>query len=341
VPPEPEGETRRERLERVGLAVVAAALLASIVVALLLLRPRPARKTATASPDTIGFVTADATPLKKSPSISAETVGTLPAGTRLTLKGEDGRWFDVATEKGVRGFVSAEAVERQTERETRERRAKVIAGFAPVFGLVAEDTGVRLAPFPQAPTSGRLTRGTVIAIYSVDHDFYGFKTSKGDIAFVASADVDLVPTDPSKPEIRPGQEKAPRDLTVTGSSAPPPEQEAEGEPAAQPAVPAQAPAPPPPPVSADGIEPAVLASRVEPVYPEGARRAGIQGLVELEVVISAEGRVSSVEVVRGLPFGLSDSAASAVRRWKYVPARGKNGPVASRKTVRILFQLEH
>ena len=63
--------------------------------------------------------------------------------------------------------------------------------------------------------------------------------------------------------------------------------------------------------------------------------------MELEVVISAEGRVSSVEVVRGLPFGLSDSAASAVRRWKYVPARGKNGPVASRKTVRILFQLEH
>jgi TonB family protein len=285
-------------------------------------------------------VTADGTPLKKSASLSGETVATLPAGARLTLKGEDGRWFDVATEKGVRGFVSSEAVEKQSDRETRERRAKVIAGFAPVFGLVAEDTAARLAPFPQAPTSGRLARGTVIAIHSVDHDFYGFKTSKGDIAFVASADVDLVPADPSKPEIRAGAEKNLKDLTVTGSSAPPPESEPETPSEPLPQGPAPAPAAPPP-AAGDAVEPAVLISRVEPAYPERARRAGIQGLVELEIVVGPDGRVTSVEVVRGLPFGLSESAASAVRRWKYTPARGKSGPVASRKTVRILFTLEH
>jgi len=287
-------------------------------------------------------VTADGAPLRKSPSPSAETVARLAAGTRLTLKSDDGRWLEVATEKGVAGFVSAEAVERLSDREARERRAKVIAGFAPVFGLVADDTDVRLAPFPQAPTSGRLTRGTVIAIHSVDHDFYAFKTAKGDIAFVASSDVDLVPTDPSKPEIRPGKEKGLKDLTVTGSSAPPPEPEADaaGEASLERPAAAQALAPPPS-VSGDAIEPPVLVSRVEPTYPERARRAGVQGLVELDVVVGPDGSVTGVDVVRGLPFGLSDAAASAVRRWKYRPARGKNGPVASRKTVRILFTLEH
>jgi hypothetical protein len=48
--------------------------------------------------------------------------------------------------------------------------------------------------------------------------------------------------------------------------------------------------------------------------------------------------VTDVEVVRGLPLGLSDAAADAVRR-TYRPAKGPNGPVASRKTVRIRFAL--
>jgi len=44
-------------------------------------------------------------------------------------------------------------------------------------------------------------------------------------------------------------------------------------------------------------------------------------------------------VTRGLPFGLSDAAAVAIRQWKYRPARGPDGPIPSRKTVRILFTL--
>ena len=67
--------------------------------------------------------------------------------------------------------------------------------------------------------------------------------------------------------------------------------------------------------------------------------AGIDGTVELEVSIDAKGKVTDVEVVRGLPLGLSDAAADAVRHWTYRPARGPGGPVASRKTVRIRFAL--
>jgi protein TonB len=87
------------------------------------------------------------------------------------------------------------------------------------------------------------------------------------------------------------------------------------------------------------IEPAVVATRVEPAYPDLPRRAGVEGTVELEVSIDASGRVTDVEVLRGLPMGLSDAAVEAVRKWTWKPARSPSGPVASRRTVRIRFTL--
>ena len=88
------------------------------------------------------------------------------------------------------------------------------------------------------------------------------------------------------------------------------------------------------------IEGATLLKRVDPAYPDLARRAGIEGTVELEVSIDATGAVTDVEVVRGLPLGMSEAAADAVHRWTYKPARTATGPVASRKSVRIRFVLQ-
>ena len=95
-----------------------------------------------------------------------------------------------------------------------------------------------------------------------------------------------------------------------------------------------------PPESFDeALEPPVLVSKVDPLYPESARRAGVEGTVVLDVQISVRGRVEDVQVLRGLPLGLSEAAAEAVRAWHYRPARGRSGPVASHKTVRIVFTL--
>ena len=61
-----------------------------------------------------------------------------------------------------------------------------------------------------------------------------------------------------------------------------------------------------------------LKNKVPPSYPELAKKLGIVGLVRLEVLISADGKVKSVTVKGGHPV-LADAAEKAVAKWRYVP----------------------
>lgn len=319
-----------------GLLVLALAVVGSFV---LLHRrgPGPGAGAGESSPAT---VTLDRVELRSQPARDGAATAALTRGDRVRVTGERGPWVEVepGAGAGARGFLPAESVERDSDRDARQRRAKTLLAFPPVYGVVGEDAEIVLAPDPLAPRGGRLTRGTVIPIHSVDHSYFAFRDEKLGLAFVNSSQVDLVPRDPRQPAIRPEKTRALKNLTVVNlNGEPPPEEEP---PADFPVVPESEPvatAPKPPPGS---IEPPSIRTRVDPAYPEAARRAGIEGTVELEVAIDASGKVTDVEVVRGLPLGLSDAAADAVRRWTYRPARGPGGPVASRKTVRIRFALE-
>ncbi len=65
-----------------------------------------------------------------------------------------------------------------------------------------------------------------------------------------------------------------------------------------------------------------------PRYTETALKERTEGLVALEAVIDRHGDVVCVEVVTGLPNGLSESAEQTVRGWKYRPATRGGEPVA-------------
>ncbi len=283
-------------------------------------------------------VTAEEAILHREPSARSPTVATLPQGQRVRVRGEAPPWLDVATDAGE-GFVPTAAVERDADRDARQRRANALLALAPVYGVVAEDAEIALAPYPLGARGGTLAQGTVIEIHSVDHSYFAYSDKKWGIAYVDSSRVDLVPPDPREPAIVPEKVRPLKDLTVIDLAAePPPEEElpVEGETAA----PAPVPVPAVPAEPAPGLlEPAAVLTRTDPSYPEAAKRAGIEGTVELEVAIDAAGKVTDVEVVRGLPLGLSESAAESVRRWTWRPARAASGPVASRKTVRIRFLL--
>lgn len=77
---------------------------------------------------------------------------------------------------------------------------------------------------------------------------------------------------------------------------------------------------------------------VEPEYHEAARRARIEGIVILECVVDARGRVSDVRVLRGIPV-LDAAAVAAVRDWAYAPTLLSGVPVPVVMTVTVRFDL--
>jgi protein TonB len=62
-----------------------------------------------------------------------------------------------------------------------------------------------------------------------------------------------------------------------------------------------------------------LKNRVEPGYPELAKRNNISGSARVELLITPEGRVKDVKVLGGNPV-LVQAVISAVMKWKYEPA---------------------
>ena len=75
-----------------------------------------------------------------------------------------------------------------------------------------------------------------------------------------------------------------------------------------------------------------------PVYPDIAMRARVAGMVILEAVIDAEGRVVNVKVLRSVPM-LDQAAIDAVRQWEFTPTRLNGVPVPVVMTVTVNFTL--
>jgi len=78
---------------------------------------------------------------------------------------------------------------------------------------------------------------------------------------------------------------------------------------------------------------------VEPVYPEVARRAGVQGTVILEVVVGRDGNVKDIRVLRSAPMGLTEAAVAAVRQWRFEPSTLGGQPVEVVMSVTVRFTL--
>ena len=78
----------------------------------------------------------------------------------------------------------------------------------------------------------------------------------------------------------------------------------------------------------DTTERARILAKPEPHYTESARKYGVQGTVVLRAVLSREGRVTNIRVVRKLPHGLTESAILAAQHIEFTPASKDGQPVA-------------
>lgn len=79
----------------------------------------------------------------------------------------------------------------------------------------------------------------------------------------------------------------------------------------------------------------------KPVYPPASRRLGEEGKVVLRVHVTPEGHAAEIEIKGSSNFPRLDNAArDAVARWRFVPARSGDAPIATWVLVPIVFALE-
>ena len=87
------------------------------------------------------------------------------------------------------------------------------------------------------------------------------------------------------------------------------------------------------------IEPPKLIKQIEPIYPEIARQAKVEGTVSLEVTTDIYGRVQGVKILRSIPL-LDQSAIDAVSQWVFEPMIINGKPRGVIFTVPVRFRLE-
>lgn len=105
--------------------------------------------------------------------------------------------------------------------------------------------------------------------------------------------------------------------------------------------------PPSPVAVAPRVSSAVSMSAIEilfkprPAYTEEARRLQIEGEVLLELLFASTGEVRVLRVMRGLGYGLDETATNAARAIRFHPASRAGVPVDFIAPVHIVFQLAY
>jgi protein TonB len=113
-----------------------------------------------------------------------------------------------------------------------------------------------------------------------------------------------------------------------------------------PAPPDIAPAPPAPAPGPVSDEPQFdtdlqAVYKPEPRYPPRALRAGIEGVVTVEFIVTPEGGVRDVKVVKAEPPGVFDEATiQGVTKWKFQPKTVDGKPISRRARLDINFRLQ-
>lgn len=75
------------------------------------------------------------------------------------------------------------------------------------------------------------------------------------------------------------------------------------------------------------------------IYPKAAQKMGIEGVVEMNVRISATGQVEEVQLIRGPGYGLNESAVEAMKAFVFSPAIKNKENVATEIIYKYRFVL--
>jgi protein TonB len=91
-----------------------------------------------------------------------------------------------------------------------------------------------------------------------------------------------------------------------------------------------------------GVEMPTVAVQVPPIYPEEARKKGIQGEVQVQILVGADGIVKEATVISNKTGSkeLEKAALDAVYKWKFNPGKLEGKPVQVHVIIPIKFKLK-
>jgi len=86
------------------------------------------------------------------------------------------------------------------------------------------------------------------------------------------------------------------------------------------------------------VTPAKLIAKVDPKYPDEARRQRVSGTVKLHAIIRKDGTVAELKVISGDSL-LTQAAIDAVQQWRYSPTLLEDKPIEVDTIIEVAFQL--
>jgi TonB family protein len=89
----------------------------------------------------------------------------------------------------------------------------------------------------------------------------------------------------------------------------------------------------------NGVGRPTILSREKAKYTEEARQNKVQGTVVLSVIFTADGRITNIRTIRGLPDGLTEKAIEAAQKIRFQPATKNGQAVSVRGNLEFTFNL--
>jgi protein TonB len=93
-------------------------------------------------------------------------------------------------------------------------------------------------------------------------------------------------------------------------------------------------------VGEDGVKAPMLTHEVKPKYTDDAMRRKVQGSVEVEAVVLADGTVGDVTVKTSLDPDLDEEAVKATKQWTFRPGTKDAKPVDVLVNIELTFTLK-
>jgi len=76
------------------------------------------------------------------------------------------------------------------------------------------------------------------------------------------------------------------------------------------------------------------------VYPEIAKRAGVEGKVYVLAFVDESGTVTKAQVLKGIGAGCDEAALTAVQKTRFKPGKQRGKPVKVQVSIPIIFKLQ-